>query len=46
MLSRRLLINVGTRLVADPEKCFQELMSDNLPFFIAGQALSGINCRF
>ena len=37
---------VGTKITADPEKCFRELISEKLLIVIAGQALSGINYRF
>ena len=37
---------VGTKIIADPEKCFQELISEKLLIFIAGWALLGINYRF
>ena len=37
---------VGTRIIADPEKCFQELISEKLLIYIAGWALFGINYRF
>ena len=38
---------VGTKIIADPEKCFQELMSEKiLIYFFAGWALSGIDYRF
>ena len=31
--------------IADPEKCFQELISEKLVIFFAGWALFGINSR-
>ena len=37
---------VGTKIIADPEKCFRELISEKLLIFIAGWALFGINYRF
>ena len=37
---------VGTKIIADPEKCFQELISEKLLIFFAGWALFGINYRF
>ena len=37
---------VGTKILADPEKCFQELVSKELLIFITGWALFGINYRF
>ena len=37
---------VGTKIIADPEKCCQELISEKLLIFIAGWALFGINYRF
>ena len=37
---------VGTKIIADPEKCFQELLSEKLLIFFAGWALFGINYRF
>ena len=33
-------------VIADPEKCFQELISEKLLIFFAGWALCGINYRF
>ena len=42
------VITVETKIIADPEKCFQELISEKLRvfFFFAGWALFGINYRF
>ena len=37
---------VATKIIADPEKCFQELISEESLIFIAGWALSGSNYRF
>ena len=37
---------VGTKIIADPEKCFQELTPEKLLNFLAGWALFGINYRF
>ena len=34
------------QIIADPEKCFQELISEKLQIFFAGCALLGINYRF
>ena len=39
-------ITVGTKMIADPEKCFQEFISEKLLIFFAGRALFGINYRF
>ena len=41
-----LLGTVGTKIIADPEKYFQELISEKLLIFFAGWALLGINYRF
>ena len=37
---------VGTKIIADPEKYFQELISEKLLIFFAGWALLGTNYRF
>ena len=37
---------VGTKMIADPEKCFQELLSEKLQISFAGWALFGINYLF
>ena len=31
-----IILTVGTKIIADPEKCFQELISEKLLIFIAG----------
>ena len=33
-------------MIADPDTCFQELISEDVLIFIAGSAVSGINYRF
>ena len=43
LVIHRGLFTVGTKIIADPEKCFQELTSEKLLIFFAGWALSGIN---
>ena len=37
---------LGPKMRVDPEKCFQELTSDELLMFFAGWALFGIDYRF
>ena len=37
---------VGTKMIADPDKCFQELISEKLLILIAGWALAGVDYRF
>ena len=39
-------VTVGTKIIADPEKCFQELIFEKLLIFFSGWALFGINYRF
>ena len=37
---------LGTKIIADPEKCFQELISEKLLIFTVGWVLFGIHYRF
>ena len=40
------MTTAGTKIIADPEKCFQELISEKITDFIGGLALPGIKYRF